>query len=100
MNELKLINDQINNIKKNISLFQKYNVKYIEFNIVDDIFYKNLKNIIFIDPIDHILEKKLNNLSNCNIIENIQFLLSKNEIIENKHKFMKNNKYYNCCYCK
>lgn len=77
-------------INKNI------NCKYIEYKNVNDEFYKSLnsKFTIYINPIDHTLERKFKTkLSNAKMIDNLNFLLTPNEIRENKNKFYKNNKY-------
>jgi deoxyribodipyrimidine photolyase-related protein len=67
-------------LKKN-----KINIKYINFDKIDNIFYKNLKDITFIDPIDNNLTNKLLKLVDCNILESIQFLITKKEILELKN---------------
>ena len=75
---------------------KKITVKYIDFDKVSDEFYKKLdKNTTtYFNPIDHDLLKKLSKLLNKAImIDNLNFLLTPNEIIENKKYFFTNNKY-------
>jgi len=74
---------------------KKYNIKYIEFNQVTNSFYKKLKESTFISPSDITLLNKLKKLMKTNILNNIQFLLSVEEINEMKDKFYSNKKYHN-----
>jgi deoxyribodipyrimidine photolyase-related protein len=69
-----------------------YNVEYIEYNDVEKL-YKTIKEVTFIDPIDYKIKKKLK--MKCNILPDIQFLLSEKEIIDNKDVFYKNGRYHN-----
>jgi len=76
--------------KKNIKC------KYVEFNDVNLSFYLALndKSTIYLNPIDHKLGAKLNKvIPNAVMKDNLNFLLSPVEIIENKSIFYKNNKY-------
>jgi deoxyribodipyrimidine photolyase-related protein len=74
---------------------KNFKVKYINYNKVDDEFYEKLKNVTFVNPIDHKLLKKLNKLVDCTILDSPQFLLTVKEVEKNKHLFYKNNKYSN-----
>ena len=65
-------------IKKN------YKVKYIDFSDVNDKFYKNLKEIYIYDPYDTILLKKITDLIIVNVLDNQQFLISKQEVLNLK----------------
>lgn len=69
-----------------------YNVHYIEYHEVNQL-YKHIKEATMIDPIDHKLKKKLK--MKCNVLPDIQFLLSIDEINTNKEQFYKNGKYHN-----
>jgi deoxyribodipyrimidine photolyase-related protein len=55
-------------------------VKYIEFSKVNNVFYKKLEEINIYDPYDKKLIDKLNKLLKVNIIDNLQFLVSSNEL--------------------
>lgn len=71
---------------------KKYNIKYIEFNDVND-FYNNINDVIIIDPNDTKLKHKLiNKIKKITILENIQFLISEKEINENN--FSKHEHFY------
>jgi deoxyribodipyrimidine photolyase-related protein len=76
-------------LKKN-----KINVEYVNFNKVNKTFYKSLKEITFYDPYDNKLLNKLK-IINCNILPQQQFLISNDDIINNKYIYFKNGKYYN-----
>lgn len=66
---------------------KKYkNVKYIEFNKVNDFLYKEYKEIYIYDPYDKKLINKLNKLVKVNIIDNLQFLIDPNEL-NKKNKY-------------
>ena len=67
-------------------------VKYINFNKVTDLFYEELEEIDVYDPYDHKLLNKLNKLVKVNIIDNLQFLVSPNEI--NKEKKYRHDSFY------
>lgn len=69
-----------------------YTVDYIEYNEVES-FYLKIKEATFIDPIDHIIKRKLK--MKCNILPDIQFLLLEDELKENKDVFYKNGRYHN-----
>ena len=76
---------------------QKINCIYYNFNDITDKLYErfNNKNTYYFNPIDHKLFKKYNKLLfNANIIDNLNFLLTPNEIILNKNIFYKNDKYH------
>ena len=55
-------------------------VFYIEYKDVTELFYKKLKNVTFIDPVDNKLLKKIKTLIQTNILDWIQFLISREEI--------------------
>ena len=80
--KLKLVYHRTTMKKYYDKLKKKYKIKYIEFNNVDDNFYKELKEITIYDPYDTILLEKLNKLVKVNILDNIQFLLTNNEVNE------------------
>ena len=71
------------------------NVHYINFDKVTKSFYKKLKEVTFYDPYDNKLFEKLNKIVKCNILEQKQFIISNDEIINNKDKFYSNGKYRN-----
>jgi deoxyribodipyrimidine photolyase-related protein len=77
-------------LKKN-----KVNVKYINYDQVNKQFYKSLKEIIFYDPYDNKLLVKLKKIINCIILPQQQFLISNEDIINNKYIYFKNGKYHN-----
>jgi deoxyribodipyrimidine photolyase-related protein len=96
--KLKLIYHRAS-MKKYMNDIIKKSIKciYIDYSNVNDDFYKeiNKKEITYFNPIDHKLEKKFNKLlSNATIVDNLNFLLKPEEIVENKNKFYKNNKYH------
>ena len=72
-----------------------YNISYLNFNQINNSFYKELpKEVRYINPIDHELDKKLRKLlPHAIVLDNLNYLLKPNEIIENKNIFYKNNKY-------
>ena len=82
----------IDNLKK-----EKINSIYVNYNKVNNDLYKllNKNTTIYFNPIDHNLENKLNKkLSKAKMIDNLNFLLTPNEIKENKNIFTdKNGKY-------
>jgi deoxyribodipyrimidine photolyase-related protein len=71
------------------------NVHYINFDKATKSFYKSLKEVTFYDPYDNKLFKKLDKIVKCNILEQKQFIISNDEIINNKDKFYSNGKYRN-----
>jgi deoxyribodipyrimidine photolyase-related protein len=71
-------------------------ITYVNFNEITIDFYKNLQNkIIMYDPNDYKLQKKIQSQikSNLEIIETLNFTINRKLIIDNIHKFSKNNKY-------
>lgn len=78
---------------------KKFNITYIDFNKVNDNFYKNIKQrydkINIISVHDHELETKLKNIFKIklNILDNINFLISIYEIYDIKKLIFKNNNY-------
>ena len=76
------------------------NLKYIEFNDVTNIFYKNIYNkfnkIYIINVADHKLENKLSLIfkNKLQILENINFLIKVTELEDIKKIIYKNGKYY------
>jgi len=79
---------------------KKINVKYINFNQINKTFYKELYNkydsISIISVADYLLEKKLKSIfkNKLNILDNINFLISINELENIKNIIYRNNKYY------
>lgn len=71
------------------------NVSYISFDKVTKTFYKSLNEATFYDPYDNKLSEKLEKILKCNILPQKQFLLTNEEIHENKKVFYKNDKYHN-----
>lgn len=74
----------------------KIKINYMDYNKIDNKFYNKFKKkeIKMYPIIDFKLEKKLNKILKIEYYENINFLLTVNEIEENKNIFYKNNKYY------
>lgn len=74
----------------------KIKINYIEYDKIDKKFYNKFKNenIKMYPIIDFKLENKLNKILKIEYLNNINFLLNKEEIEEEKEKFFKNNKYY------
>jgi deoxyribodipyrimidine photolyase-related protein len=71
-----------------------YKVKYFEFDTINTLFYKNIKNATVFQPYDHKLTDKLNRyISNLTIISNPNFLFTLDEIKETKKYYYKNNRY-------
>jgi deoxyribodipyrimidine photolyase-related protein len=74
----------------------KIKTEYIDFNknianVYDSL---NKESTYYFNPIDHILDKKLSKLlSKAQKLDNLNFLLTPDEIKENKNIFYKNNKY-------
>ena len=76
---------------------QKIDCVYYDHNKISDKLYTkfNNKDTYYFNPIDHKLFKKYSKLlSNAIMIDNLNFLLSPDEVIENKHVFYKGNKYH------
>ena len=85
-------------MKKYGQILKKYKIKFIykNFNQINKTFYSSLNKAttVYFNPIDHKLEAKFKKvLSKATIIDNLNFLLTPNEINENKDVFYKNNKY-------
>jgi deoxyribodipyrimidine photolyase-related protein len=74
---------------------KNFNIHYIEFHNVNNLFYKSLKDISFYDPYDNKLLDKLIKLCNSNIINQQQFIISNEDIIQNKNSFCNNGNYRN-----
>lgn len=75
----------------------KIKTQYINFYDVTNAQYKllNHNTTYYFNPIDHNLDKKFNKLlPNATMLDNLNFLLTPTEVIENKHLFYKNNKYH------
>ena len=86
-------------MKKYKNDLEKKGVKchYVEFSKVNKTFYKKLNDSStrYFRPIDHYLEDFYEkHLSKAICLENLNFLLTYDEIIENKDKFCTNGKYY------
>lgn len=67
-------------------LKKKFKVEYIEFNKVNNDFYKKIKNAKCYDPVDYKLEKKLKKIKNLEILDNPNFLLDQDDILHFKNK--------------
>jgi len=94
--KLKLVYHRASMKKYYDELSKKFNIVYIDFNNVNKNFYKKLNDdsTTYFNPIDHKLLKKLSKLLNkATMINNLNFLLTPDEIKENKDKFFMNNKY-------
>ena len=94
--KLKLMYHRASMKKYYDELEKKTNVIYVDFNKVTNEFYKKLNKdtTTYFNPIDHNLLKKLLKLLNKSImIDNLNFLLTPDEIKENKDCFFNNNKY-------
>lgn len=94
--KLKLVYHRASMKKYYNELNKKFNIVYIDFNNVTKDFYKKLNDdtTTYFNPIDHKLLTKLSKLLNkANMIDNLNFLLTPDEIKENKDKFFLNNKY-------
>jgi deoxyribodipyrimidine photolyase-related protein len=76
-------------IKKN------YNVKYIDFNKVTDSFYKSLKSATCVNLADTPLDNKLKELLDLTVLDNINFLVSINELEAIKKEIYSGNRYSN-----
>jgi deoxyribodipyrimidine photolyase-related protein len=75
---------------------KKIDVVYVDFNKVTNDFYKKLnkESTTYFNPIDHILFKKLTKLlKKATMIDNLNFLLTPDEIDKNKPSFYNKNKY-------
>jgi deoxyribodipyrimidine photolyase-related protein len=73
-------------------------IQYIDFSDVNINFYKTLnqfnKQIYYINPIDHVLSKKLKKLITKSIVfDSPNFLLTPKEVKDNKHEFKTKNGY-------
>jgi deoxyribodipyrimidine photolyase-related protein len=94
--KLKLVYHRASMKKYYDELSKKFNIVYVDFNNVNKNFYKKLNDdaTTYFNPIDHKLLKKLSKLLNkATMINNLNFLLTPDEIKENKDKFFMNNKY-------
>ena len=94
--KLKLMYHRASMKKYYDELEKKIDVIYIDFNKVTNDFYKKLNKdtTTYFNPIDHNLFKKLSKLlDKALIINNLNFLLTPDEIKENKNCFFSNNKY-------
>ena len=94
--KLKLVYHRASMKKYYDELSKKFNIVYVDFNNVNKDFYKKLNDdsTTYFNPIDHKLLKKLSKLLNkATMIDNLNFLLTPDEIKENKDKFFMNNKY-------
>lgn len=69
-------------MKKYYDYLKSLNVKvtYIDYTDATQSFYKKLKNATFIDPVDNKLMKKIKKIIQTNILDWIQFLISREEI--------------------
>ena len=85
-------------MKKYADMLKKNKIKYIykDYDEINKSFYSSLnkESTIYFNPIDHNLETKFKKvLSKAIMKDNINFLLTPKEIIDNKDIFYKNNKY-------
>lgn len=74
---------------------KNYNVKYINFDKVTDSFYKSLKTATCVNPADTSLKTKLEELLDLTILDNINFLVSINELDTIKNEIYSGNRYSN-----
>lgn len=73
---------------------KKYKVTYVEFNKINNTFYKSLKGEVkCVFPADNQLQAKLERLMKINFIENINFLIKQTELSNIKQLIFKNNSY-------
>jgi len=93
--KLKLIYHRASMKKYYDQLKKKFNCHYISYNDVNKIYSQlNKSDTVYFNPIDHKLTNKFKTkLSRAIMIDNLNFLLTPNEIHDNKNKFYKNNKY-------
>lgn len=70
------------------------NIEYVNFNKVNNNFYKKLKKITIFNIIDYKLEDKLKKLVDIEYKDTPNFLLTHNEVKNNKNKFYKNGQYH------
>jgi deoxyribodipyrimidine photolyase-related protein len=96
--KLKLVYHRASMKKYHANIFkQKIDSIYYDFNKITDKLYTTFNNrhTYFFNPIDHILLSKYNKLlPNANMIDNLNFLLTPDEVFKSKHIFYKNNKYH------
>jgi deoxyribodipyrimidine photolyase-related protein len=95
--KLKLVYHRASMKKYYDDIKNKYNCKYYDFHEVTNKLYNELNNnnTYYFNPIDHNLFKKYNKLlSNATMIDNLNFLLTPDEVIKNKNIFYKNDKYH------
>ena len=80
-----------------VKLSKKFEAFYVNFKKTTKV-YKSLlnKELYLIDPIDHKLDKKFTKFKNLTILDNPNFLLTREEVLSNKDKFYskKTKKYY------
>jgi deoxyribodipyrimidine photolyase-related protein len=82
----------------NYLIDNKISVKYIEYKDVTDSFYSEMKDsiIAMYDPNDFPLESKLKKIiKNIKVIDSLNFLLNRDEIIKNKNRFFTGKSYNN-----
>jgi len=72
---------------------KKYKVKYIEFDKINNTFYKELEEVTLYDPYDTLLLEKLNKHVKVTLLDNKQFLLNNNEVHEIQKELFKTKKY-------
>ncbi len=75
---------------------KNFKVNYIDFDKVNNIFYKSLKNDIYcFNPVDYNLYNKLINIykNRINILETLNYLIKSNELDNLKTLIYKNNSY-------
>ena len=75
-------------------LKKKYNVIYVDYHNVDNMFYQSLGECTYIDTCDNILNEKLNKLlKKYTCINTLNFLINPNEFEDIKKTISNNNKY-------
>ena len=75
-------------------LKKKYNVIYVDYHNVNDMFYQSLGECTYIDTCDNILNEKLNKLlKKYTHINTLNFLINPNEFEDIKKTISNNNKY-------
>ena len=94
--KLKLTYHRASMKKYESELPKKYKCVYKDFDKVNNTLYSSLnkETTCYFNPIDHKLSSKLKKvLSKAKLIDNLNFLLTPQEIEDNKSIFYKNNKY-------
>lgn len=101
--KLKLVYHRASMKKYYDNISNIYDCIYHNFNKITDKLYESLnnKNTYYFNPIDHNLLKKYNKiLFNAVMVDNLNFLLTPAEVIQNKNIFYKNKKYHHTLFYK